>query len=292
SVITDAAGKILNEADYYPWGGELQFVNGDSNHYKFTGKERDAETGLDYFGARYYSNGLGRFISSDWSSTPIPVPYADFRDPQSLNLYTYVRNIPTTNVDPDGHLQQDDEDKKAEQQQKEIDQAVNNFYEKHPWAKSWDELVEKVDNGLNGHGWKTDAQVANQDVQTRADWAKANPGIPYPELKIGIVEPVGLGSLSGATKAGETLTRFGKEVESAEKLGTQAAAAEAKIGVHGVSTTALPNPRTEGSSAARSAVEKVFNVHNTGKDPFHRTVELPKPVTQAIADLFNRLLGR
>jgi RHS repeat-associated protein len=94
---------IKAESDYYPWGGELQFVNNDSNHYKFTGKERDAETGLDYFGARYYSNGLGRWISADWSATPIPVPYADFGDPQTLNIYSYVRNVPTTSFDPDGH---------------------------------------------------------------------------------------------------------------------------------------------------------------------------------------------
>src|SRR5262245_35603001 len=103
SVITDSAGVVKEESDYYPWGGELQFINNDSNHYKFTGKERDSETGLDYFGARYYSNGLGRFISADWSATPVPVPYADFSDPQSLNLFTYVRNIPTTGLDPDGH---------------------------------------------------------------------------------------------------------------------------------------------------------------------------------------------
>jgi RHS repeat-associated protein len=68
SVITDSAGVIKAELDYYPWGGELQFVNNDSNDYKFTGKKRDIETGLDYFGARYYSNGLGRWVSADWSA--------------------------------------------------------------------------------------------------------------------------------------------------------------------------------------------------------------------------------
>jgi RHS repeat-associated protein len=103
SVITDSAGVIKAESDYYPWGGELQFVNNDSNHYKFTGKERDTETGLDYFGARYYSNGLGRFITPDWAAKATAVAYADFSDPQTLNLYNYVRSIPTTRYDADGH---------------------------------------------------------------------------------------------------------------------------------------------------------------------------------------------
>ncbi len=103
SVITDSAGNIKSESDFYPWGGELQFVNNDSNHYKFTGKERDSETQLDYFGARYYSNGLGRWVSADWSAIPVPVPYADLSDPQSLNLFGFVRGLPTTKVDIDGH---------------------------------------------------------------------------------------------------------------------------------------------------------------------------------------------
>src|SRR4249920_3330907 len=103
SVITDSAGVIKAESDYYPWGGELQFVNNDSNDYKFTGKKRDTEPGLDNFGARYYSNGLGRWISADWSATPVPVPYASFGDPQSLYLYGYVRGLPTTQADIDGH---------------------------------------------------------------------------------------------------------------------------------------------------------------------------------------------
>jgi RHS repeat-associated protein len=107
SVITNSGGVIKAESDYYPWGGELKFIDNDSNDYKFTGKKRDVETGLDYFGARYYSNGLGRFISSDWSATPVPVPYADLGDPQTLNQYSYVRNIPTVKVDADGHNPQD-----------------------------------------------------------------------------------------------------------------------------------------------------------------------------------------
>jgi RHS repeat-associated protein len=103
SVITDSAGNIKEDEDYYPWGGELQFVNSDSNHFKFGGHERDSETGLDYMLARYYSNPLARFLTPDWGSKPITVPYANFSNPQSLNLYTCTENNPTTLADPDGH---------------------------------------------------------------------------------------------------------------------------------------------------------------------------------------------
>jgi len=68
-----------------------------------TGKERDAESGLDYFGARYYGSNMGRFMSPDWSEQPEAVPYADTDNPQSLNLYSYVLNNPLSHRDPDGH---------------------------------------------------------------------------------------------------------------------------------------------------------------------------------------------
>src|SRR6476469_6015596 len=167
SVITDASGAIKSESDFYPWGGELQFVNNDSNHYKFTGKERDSETQLDYFGARYYSNGLGRWVSADWSSTPVPVPYANFGDPQTLNLYGYVRGLPTAKADIDGHgwLEKASEDywKGKAEEQKAVDAYVNQVFESHPLLKAWDQFTQKVDNALDGHGWKTDAQVAAAD---------------------------------------------------------------------------------------------------------------------------------
>jgi RHS repeat-associated protein len=75
----------------------------DSTEHHFTGKERDQESGNDYFGARYYASALGRFLSPDWSAGPDTVPYADLTNPQSLNLYSYVYNNPFTNVDLDGH---------------------------------------------------------------------------------------------------------------------------------------------------------------------------------------------
>jgi RHS repeat-associated protein len=68
-----------------------------------TGKERDSESGLDYFGARYYGSALGRFTSPDWSASPEPVPYANLNNPQSFNQYSYVGNNPVSLNDPTGH---------------------------------------------------------------------------------------------------------------------------------------------------------------------------------------------
>jgi len=65
-----------------------------------TSKERDAETGLDYFGARYLSMEQGRFTTPD----PFGDVIADPTNPQSWNLYAYVRNNPLNLVDPSGYF--------------------------------------------------------------------------------------------------------------------------------------------------------------------------------------------
>ncbi len=75
----------------------------DATEHHYTGKEHDPYTGLDLFGARDYANYSGRFLSPDWSKNPQGVPYADFSNPQSLNLYSYLRNNPLSGTDPDGH---------------------------------------------------------------------------------------------------------------------------------------------------------------------------------------------
>ena len=78
----------------------------DATEHHFTGKERDTESGNDYFEARYYSSAMGRFMSPDWSAKEEPVPYAKLGDPQTLNLYSYVENGPLNRVDADGHADQ------------------------------------------------------------------------------------------------------------------------------------------------------------------------------------------
>ncbi|MGB7028861.1 MAG: RHS repeat-associated core domain-containing protein [Candidatus Acidiferrum sp.] len=73
-----------------------------------TGKERDSESGLDDFDARYYSSSMGRFMSPDWSESPEAVPYGVLSNPQTLNLYAYVKNNPLKDTDPTGHSGDDD----------------------------------------------------------------------------------------------------------------------------------------------------------------------------------------
>jgi RHS repeat-associated protein len=107
-VITNNQGAIVSRHDYMPFGEEItsgtsvrsvqQGYVDDGVRQKFTGKERDSETGLDYFIARYYSSSQGRFTSSD----PVFVKQNRLADPQRFNLYTYTRNNPLHFIDPDG----------------------------------------------------------------------------------------------------------------------------------------------------------------------------------------------
>jgi RHS repeat-associated protein len=103
SIVASAAGTVEEESDYYPFGTEVTVTGPGVNELKFTGKRRDTESQLDYFGARFYSNLLGRWMSPDWSAKEEPVPYAKLDNPQSLNLYSYVLNNPLSNRDEDGH---------------------------------------------------------------------------------------------------------------------------------------------------------------------------------------------
>jgi len=105
--VTDQGGQVIERHDYLPFGEECTTGPCASNPgvgagqpRKFTGKERDAETGLDYFGARYYASKIGRFTTVD----PVYTWRENLVDPQRWNRYAYARNNPLRYVDPDGRV--------------------------------------------------------------------------------------------------------------------------------------------------------------------------------------------
>jgi RHS repeat-associated protein len=97
-VVENATGTACEQdIDYHPYGGEENdyCTTPVHQHHKFTGKERDTESGLDNFGARYNASSMGRFM------TPDPMG-GHQEDPQTLNRYSYVRNNPLSLTDPTG----------------------------------------------------------------------------------------------------------------------------------------------------------------------------------------------
>lgn len=106
-VIVESNGTLCYDGDFTPFGGERAYTSTCSQNYKFEGKERDTETANDNFDAREYTWRFGRWLSSDWSATPAPVPYANLSNPQTLNLYAMVSDDPESFADLDGHCGED-----------------------------------------------------------------------------------------------------------------------------------------------------------------------------------------
>ena len=98
-IVTNDSGEVVYSAAYDPYGGiQKTWVNTYDPALKFSRKERDAESGLDYFGARYYDKAQYRFISVD----PVTTSRGVIDDPQLWNLYSYCRNNPITFLDMEG----------------------------------------------------------------------------------------------------------------------------------------------------------------------------------------------
>jgi RHS repeat-associated protein len=108
-IILDQTGAFANlkRHDYLPFGEELPagtggrtaamgYATGDNVRQQFTSKERDNETGLDFFGARFFASAQGRFTGADNPG------FSRGTDPQTWNLYSYTANNPLRRMDPNG----------------------------------------------------------------------------------------------------------------------------------------------------------------------------------------------
>jgi RHS repeat-associated protein len=125
------ASACEQDIDYYPYGGvESDYCSNVAQHYKFTGKERDTESGLDNFGARYNASSLGRFMTPD----PIAGVLAN---PQSLNRYAYVLNRPLVLTDPTGMIVDWNDSKKSKKDGKTDAQ------------RAFEERLEQLQNSKN-----------------------------------------------------------------------------------------------------------------------------------------------
>ncbi|MGO8736516.1 MAG: RHS repeat-associated core domain-containing protein, partial [Terriglobia bacterium] len=93
--LTTSAGVVCYDADFTPFGYERAYTTTCSQNYKFTGLERDSETGLDHTLNRKYDSSLGRWLTPDRHR-------GDPLNPQSWNRYVYVLDNPVNFTDPYG----------------------------------------------------------------------------------------------------------------------------------------------------------------------------------------------
>jgi RHS repeat-associated protein len=162
-VITRGDGTVISRRDYLPFGEETSTVGPrlnvstygapDSVRHQFTQKERDNETGLDYFGARYYASTQGRFTSAD----PL-LSSGIIYDPQSWNRYGYASNNPLSYTDPFGLFVYDpnatkDQRKKFEEGLKKAQKALKKLDPKSVEYKDLERAIKAlgavgVDNGV------------------------------------------------------------------------------------------------------------------------------------------------
>jgi RHS repeat-associated protein len=270
---------------------------------------------LDYFLARYYSSTQGRFTSPDEftggpdelfifadAASANPTFYADLTNPQSLNKYQYTYNNPLRYTDPDGHCPV----------------CPSYYYEYYvkPAVQQVDAKITQIKTDLVDYGKGLGKSVANTVIDMANAGATITGAEPHARYEpsnevqamamdsgdklillsggLGKGAPVNVATAEGkgAAATGGHLVRFGKGPETVSQLAADAARAEAAGFPHGVSTM-LVN-RVSGSdkahrSAAAGEVQNHFKVEQTGRNPNHHTVHLPKPVTSEVADKFNKV---
>jgi RHS repeat-associated protein len=229
-IITDAGGNVRTRHDYFPFGEEIGAGVGgrtagqgysqiDNVRQHFSGKERDMETGLDYFNTRYYSSMQGRFTSVDAYDINLERQSIDNKkkaeaifseyitEPRQWNRYTYAINNPLKYLDPTGEAVELTGDAAARKKQLEEAQAsvgpVAGAYLYENAVKQPDGSVRYFigiyTNGPNGNG------PAFESINEAA--GELGPIIDNPRIASVHLVPLG-----GTVTNGNTTYKFGNEI--------------------------------------------------------------------------------
>ena len=211
-----------------PFGDALTCTGSDQSTIHFTGKERDVESGLDNFGARYNTSQMGRFMTTDRNNAG-----ASATGPQSWNGYAYAGNNPLNSTDPDGLTTVACVDNGTGGQNCTVYQNTQDF--KNSVANS---------SGVSAHDGQIFATVNGQQQQVGTyitDLGTSEDNILAPGIVFGAV-----GALQGGFRAGAGL------VEDLLGLGARAAGNEAISGLYGtVTREALEAAANSGGSTVR-----------------------------------------
>ena len=234
-LVTGEDQSVLSRHDYLPFGeeigsglgnrGQATGVSGytasrtDGPAQKFTGKERDNESGLDYFGARYFSGAGGRFTSVDPYEINQEVARAESQDqreellngyignPQGWNRYSYVRNNPLAMIDPDGRDALWVVDKRTSQTTLRIPVK---FVGAGATKQNVDTIVKRVHSlNLGGSPVRIEVIPTNKPINGVLNTMDFSPGLDMKNY------PVGEGTTLGGNKA---------HIDSSVPSGTDAAA--------------------------------------------------------------------
>ncbi len=252
SLVQTAGSEMIEETCLsLPYGDALTCSGTDATEQHFTGKERDTESGNDYFGARYYGSSMGRMMSPD----PSGLYYADPTNPQSFNLYAYVRNNPLNRVDPTG----------LDCVYIDNDTGQQTGFKSGDCDNSSEKLANSgyyVDGTVNQISYNSQGQVLNYSTST-ADGFFDTPGASSGEPRASSVNPY----TGAASASGQSVDVNGNQNQSLDLVGASGlnAAAFKNINPNQHMFSAAPTPTKLTSAQIRNfcAAEAMLSAGGT-----------------------------
>jgi len=159
-LVLDVDGNIQSRFNYEPYGVELTPLGANTTNekYKFTGQERDYDTGMDYMHFRYYASSMGRFLKPDNL-------IGNIANPQSWNLYSYVNGNPVNFNDPTGH------DCKAGSTKQVLFGQGGALGLSDAYGGMWEDPQEK---GTMAGGYGGTAEYSGSEIRVTGHWEYVN----------------------------------------------------------------------------------------------------------------------